>query len=234
MANKLFYEDLMDACTTLQDTSRLDMTLKRLGRTYGFDYHAYIELAGGRLHGSSSYPDAWKQRYLEEGYLQIDPVIAMARRKMQPFRWSGESRRGRIDSCRGFFREARDFGIYSGVSLPIPLPFGQFGLLTLASALPDGVLGDTELDAVWASAAVARVHASLSMSAAEQQAKVELTPREQLCLNWLAEGKSMVDIGLLLGVEYSTVRFHMKRVRQKLHVVTLTQAISVAMKMQLI
>jgi len=51
-----------------------------------------------------------------------------------------------------------------------------------------------------------------------------LTPRELECMRWVANGKTDWEIGKILSISQSTVRFHLDRARLKLNAKTRAQA----------
>lgn len=55
-----------------------------------------------------------------------------------------------------------------------------------------------------------------------------ITPREREVLRWSAAGKSYWEIAVILGITERTVRFFMSNARQKLNVVSNTQAVAEA------
>ncbi|MET0748619.1 MAG: LuxR C-terminal-related transcriptional regulator [Rhizobium sp.] len=55
-----------------------------------------------------------------------------------------------------------------------------------------------------------------------------ITPREREVLRWSAAGKSYWEIAVILGITERTVRFFMSNARQKLDVVSNTQAVAEA------
>jgi LuxR family quorum-sensing system transcriptional regulator SinR len=55
-----------------------------------------------------------------------------------------------------------------------------------------------------------------------------ITPREREVLRWSAAGKSYWEIAVILGISERTVRFFMSNARQKLNVVSNTQAVAEA------
>jgi DNA-binding CsgD family transcriptional regulator len=61
-----------------------------------------------------------------------------------------------------------------------------------------------------------------------------LTVRETQCLRWVAMGKTDPDVGQILGISPRTVRFHIEHAKQKLGVVTRTQAVVKAVNEKLI
>lgn len=61
-----------------------------------------------------------------------------------------------------------------------------------------------------------------------------LSPREKEVLKWLIEGKSSWDIARILYISKNTVNSHIKNLFQKLEVVNRTQAVSEALRRNII
>jgi DNA-binding CsgD family transcriptional regulator len=53
-----------------------------------------------------------------------------------------------------------------------------------------------------------------------------LSDRERECLEWAAQGKTNLEIGLILGISANTVSFHFKNVFRRLEVHSRTQAVA--------
>ena len=53
-----------------------------------------------------------------------------------------------------------------------------------------------------------------------------VSPREADCMRWVLKGKSDTEIGLILEISHTTVKFHIERVKKKLDVKTRTQAVA--------
>jgi DNA-binding CsgD family transcriptional regulator len=61
-----------------------------------------------------------------------------------------------------------------------------------------------------------------------------LSARQAECLQWVAQGKTDPEIGIILGVSPRTVRFHLDKAKDKLKVMTRVQAVTKAVKDRLI
>lgn len=88
---------------------------------------------------------------------------------------------------------------------------------------------------------IRRVHAgerllspNVTAKLAQRVADEALTDRERAVLTLLAEGKSNRDIGAEIHIEESTVKSHLKSIFTKLHVVSRTEAVTVAMRRGLV
>ena len=63
----------------------------------------------------------------------------------------------------------------------------------------------------------------------KEKQKYHLTKREIEVINWLKEGKTYWEISQILNITESGVRFHVENLKKKFEVVSLTQAVAVAM-----
>ncbi len=75
---------------------------------------------------------------------------------------------------------------------------------------------------------------AIAAKLAEHVASESLTPRQNEVLEWLAKGKSNLEIANALFISQGTVKAHVKAVLQKLGARDRTQAITIAMKRGLV
>jgi DNA-binding NarL/FixJ family response regulator len=68
----------------------------------------------------------------------------------------------------------------------------------------------------------------------EQAPDYKLTPREKEVLGCIVEGLAYKMIADKLNISYETVRSHIKKIYEKLHVASLTEAVSKAMKERIV
>lgn len=68
----------------------------------------------------------------------------------------------------------------------------------------------------------------------EEAPNYNLTPREKEVLSCIVEGLAYKMIADRLGISYETVRSHVKKIYEKLHVASLTEAVSKAMKERIV
>ena len=67
-------------------------------------------------------------------------------------------------------------------------------------------------------------------TAAPSEAEAELSPREQEVLNLLSQGFMYKEISDKLGISFETVRTYIRRIYEKLHVRTRTEAVAKALR----
>ena len=202
----------------------------------GFDFFAYLYLRGSESFVVSNYPKEWQELYIEREYIRVDPVVTKAKHGPPIFAWSAvQARRsGRRDVTK-FIADAERFGIRSGISISIPVGFKDRMVFTLASDRPSTELG-RDIDPVTAAVSVAFVHSRLGDATGDASlaSGIRLSPREAECLRWFAEGMSMPDIALTLGIAYRSVRSYLDEATQKLGASNTRQAASTAIRLRLI
>lgn len=231
-----WFQRLIDVSSVNSTEETLKQALPGLVGDLGFECYAYLNVQPVRTYAVSNYPAEWQARYLALDYTRLDPVVATARARMKAFTWAaGGPRQSSSKGVKAFYAEAGDFGIRSGISIPIRTAFGHMSMLTLASSKPSLSL-DTDIDQVAAVTSVALLHASLEHYDAEPTAarSVELTAKQALCLKWSAEGKSMKAIATIESMSYANVNFHLNNARKALDASSLAQATALATKLRLI
>ncbi|WP_246734892.1 autoinducer binding domain-containing protein [Chelativorans sp. ZYF759] len=210
--------------------------LRDFAEATGFDFYAYLYLSGPESFAVSNYSREWQELYVENDFIRVDPVVTKAKHGPPLFAWSAdEARRSGRRGVSQFFTEADRFGIRSGISISIPVGFKDRMVFTLASGRPVSALS-TDIDPVTAAVAVAFIHSRLDgvSSDASLASGIRLSPREAECLRWFAEGMSMPDIALMLGVAYRSVRSYLDGATKKLGASNTRQAASIAIRLGLI
>lgn len=211
------------------DEKSVKIVLQNLTHEAGFEMFTYVSLQANTHKILSNYPEVWQQRYLDELYVSVDPVMLGLRYRSDLFAWSNTTE-GRLNKKqRKFFAEAAEFGIRSGVSIPVRSGFGQMAMLTLASS-EHGYAESRSITPSLAAAAVGQMHARIDILELKPRlhAPVELTPGQLTCLRWNAEGKTADDIADIEKTSAHNVRFHLKGAKRALGASTLTQAARIA------
>jgi len=67
-----------------------------------------------------------------------------------------------------------------------------------------------------------------------EKEEYNLSPREKEVLRWLVDGLSYKMIAGKLNITYDTVRAHMKKIYEKLHVASMTEAVAKAINQNLL
>ncbi|MGB3390203.1 MAG: autoinducer binding domain-containing protein [Pseudaminobacter sp.] len=228
---------LIDTVDLARDERAIRGALKQFAAANGFDRFAYLHTLSTGVTAFSDYHAEWQSIYLSNAYSTIDPVVWKAKRTPHVFTWSADDRPARLRSTeeRKFFSQAIDFGLRSGVTIPLEVSFGQTAMLTLATSKPKTdirSLGTSQR----AATALAYVHLKLSILGENftGPATLRLSAQEAACLYWCSLGKYMPEIATIMGIEHRTVQYHLDNARDKLGAVNLPHAVRIAMKNKLL
>lgn len=232
----VWFQRLTDITSVVRTEGMLRDALPDLVAELGFDSYAYLYVQPKRTYAVSNYHPEWQKRYFDNCYQSIDPVVKTAKSALRAFTWCAEcSHQLKNKEERRFKSEATDFGIRSGITIPVRTACRHLSMLTLASNKPKLTVGK-DIDQIAAVTAVAFLHAKVEGCApvAAVGETFELTPRQALCLKWSAEGKSMKDIAALEAMSFSTVNFHLNNARKVFEANSLQQATALATKLGMI
>lgn len=229
--------DLIDLGAAGAKPADFDGILDRIRQKFGFDHAAYAgsNLIAGTIHAYVTYPEQWKQLYLDEQLHLYDPTLAIAARSIAPVHWA------RLEKTQNFdrvFRNAADFGIVpQGLTIPVRGPYGDVGMLSVTrnckidewNGLIPTILSELQSIAVHVHDGAMRSHTLTRTLSAPH-----LSTREIEILQWTAAGKSQQDVGDILGISHRTVEVHLRSGRHKLYALTTPQAVARAIAMGMI
>lgn len=150
-------------------------------------------------------------------------------RQPKPFRWGlGFEARNRSESERALFEEAEKFGIRCGFTFPVHDDKGAIAALSFASDERRTGFERALVEHAQSLRLIATFfheHAKRFWTIDRMIGGVVLSPREYQCLEWSARGKSVGEVGIILGIAERTAGFHLDNARAKLGVSSLRQAI---------
>ena len=176
-------------------------------------------------------PPGVLDRYRERNYIAVDPCVLHACQSVTPVCWDEVfSALPRDSPALKLFEDLQAFGIINGLSVPMHGSSGMASLLVLA--YDDDGPGTHEMlrrrvaDAHYLTT---HLHAAAERVIGPEQLLPHghtLTPREQECLLWCAEGKTSWETARILGISERTVIFHLQNVNVKLGVTSRQQAVA--------
>ena len=218
-----------------RDVDALTAILKSHCDRLGFDSFIYAlrvptRLSESTVHLIKGYPDEWLDRYFVRGYYDLDPVIAHASRRVVPARWQ-DLAPAAGSGARNVMNEATEFGLRSGLSMPIHSPRGELGILSFAHDRPtprSTEIVDQALQQVQWLAGYLHEAARRVLGLTDPSSAARLTNRERECLRWAADGKTSWEIARLLSKSERTVNFHLNNAMAKLNVCNRQHAIAKA------
>ena len=237
-------QEFIDASMQAKSVEDVHALCSRLCQQLEFDYFAYwakfpTSFVKPYLVIISGYPTEWYERYNSEGYMANDPTIKYCENHITPLIWEFiEFRAGQIKQVRKVMSEAADFGLRSGISVPVHGAHGEVALLSIVredepSRSRKLILASMPTIQVLSSYIHEAVRSVMSAEVIPI-GQVQLTNRERECLLWAAEGKSSWEAAKILGISENTVIFHFKNASRKLNVSNRQQAVARAIAQGLI
>jgi len=177
----------------------------------------------------------WMNFYLENDYINIDPVIDYALYNTSAFSWGKCLVLDKLNAeQKQYSLELKKIGLENGVTLAIQKKQSNQTVITLCSlagmnknknniakkllyiALPvfNNVLEKTDKN--------------------DFTVNVVLTKKEKEVLKWVSEGKTAWETGKIMHISESTVKFHLKNIYRNMCVTNKGQAVAFALKNRLI
>lgn len=233
---KDWLERLTDVSAIGNCEFRLESALENLAENLGFDGYAFLHIEPFQSFAVSNYAAGWQSLYFDRNYHAVDPVVLRGKSLNGPFVWSSEEGRSHLEKeQRGFFQHASDFGIRSGVTIPVRTPNGFMSMFTLASGKSRLSL-DRDIDAVAAASAVGQLHARIAFLRLEPTTEetIVLDPKAAAYLRWAAVGKSMGETACIEGVKYNSVKVKLENTKKSFDVRTTAHLVALAIRRGLI
>lgn len=162
----------------------------------------------------SSWPQEWLKRYVRQGYVAYDPVARHCSKTAVPFRWADAPIAPETKlKVRRIIVEAREYGMYDGICVPVYIDGGMHGVVSLAGD-PRKLAEQQRLELHMISL-FAYGHLRF-LSAMIANGGRSITPREAEVLKWAAAGKTASDIAVITGMSERTVNQHCENAQRRL------------------
>jgi DNA-binding CsgD family transcriptional regulator len=229
---------LLEAYAIIENTPEIEATIARLRDLLNVDHLVYHS---SKLGASPSvdpyiqltYPASWIKRYLQMGYVDIDPVVREGFLRTLPFDWSELKIETAAEAS--FLADAFAHGVGPrGFSIPVQSKHGHRALFSVSSSRPENEWVDFLKSTQPTLVEVAnRVHRRV-IDEVFGDDRPHLTARELECLRWISRGKDSSEIAVILSISPHTARFYLKSARYKLDSVTSAQAVTKAVKLGLL
>ena len=187
-----------------------------------------------RRHGgfvlASTMPDGWTRRYVSQGYARHDPTVHRLCTSATPFDWSAVL--PDTPTASRVMEEACEFGIRAGITVPFVTLDGEPGGISVSGDRIEIDPAERVAVNLVATYAVGQLLLMNSRPAAREPAR--LSPREREALQWAAEGKTDIEIGMVMGITASGVDYHLRSARSKLDTVNRAHTVAQALRSGLI
>jgi DNA-binding CsgD family transcriptional regulator len=226
---KSWQEDLLsvieDALCEREILARIEAATLILGFEHvAYGFRAPLPLSNPKTVLLNNYPQAWRERYAQAGYLYTDPTVLHGRRSQSPLVWTDRV----FENAMSLWEEAQSFGLKVGWAQSSLDGLGVGGMLTLSRSCES--LSAKELEANqqkmrWLVHITHMALARLLKVKPPDQLTHCLTGRELEILKWTGDGKSSQDIADILTLSKNTVDFHVKNAVVKLQATNKTAAV---------
>ena len=216
----------------------LEQTLESIATDAGLRHISYLRfvahLDARLLDTIVTYSMQWQQRYAQEQYVLIDPVIYYGSKAVLPFDW--EVLMVNDPVILGFFADARNHDVgHNGISIPVRNRSGASSLISFTSdhlreqwvEYKEGNLSKLQLVA-------SLIDSAASLTGISSPIPVGLSKREEQCLTLAAQGRKHDDIAKDLNIHSSQVSLYLDTARHKLNCFDLRHAIAVAIATEMI
>ena len=230
-------EPILEDLEKAEGLAALQAASEEIRDHYGVDHVVYhwVDSAGDQ-YGCGTYSDTWRDRYLEQQYLRVDPVILGCFQRFHPVDWK------RLDwsskAARAFQAEAIEHGVGNqGFSVPIRGPNGQFALFTVSHSCDDDTWAEWtdahRRDLILIAHTFNEKALEFEPDRTPEQSQ-SLSPREVDAMTFLAMGYSRAQVADTLAISEHTLRVYIESARFKLGAMNTTHAVARAMSRGLI
>ncbi|MFT3719392.1 autoinducer binding domain-containing protein [Pseudorhodoferax sp.] len=229
--------DLLCAVEGKQGLDEVFGIIDAAARSLGFEYCAFgtrrpLPLTRAPVWLCSSYPTAWRQRYAQAGYVDVDPVVRHGVRSEAPQVWSDAF----FAQAPQLWDEARAAGLRHGWAQSSLDCVGVGSLLTLSRSAEPLTASELAHKQARLRGLVQIAHVALgrALAAAEQAPPAALTEREKDILRLTASGMTAERIAARLLVSVHTVHFHLKNCAAKLQTANRPSMVARALVLRLL
>jgi DNA-binding CsgD family transcriptional regulator len=230
-------ESILESLEQANTLAGLQEASEALRDHLGIDHIAYHWAdSSGDQYGCGTYSIAWQERYIEQNYLRIDPVVIGCFQRFHPVEWKQLDWSSK--AARAFQKEAMEYGIGNqGYSIPIRGPNGQFALFTVNHTCDDDAWFDFTEDHRHAMILIAYCMNERALGfepGRTLEVAQSLSLREVDAMTLLAIGYSRAQVANNLSISENTLRVYIESARHKLGALNTTHAVARALSRGLI
>jgi DNA-binding CsgD family transcriptional regulator len=210
----------------------LQLLIEEIRDEYGVDHIVYHWVnSAGEQYGCGTYDLEWVNRYIEKGYLRIDPVVQGCYQRFHPVNWK------RLDwsskAARALLTDAIAHGVGNqGYSIPLRGPNGQFAMFSLSHDCSDAEWEDFTITNRRDLILLAHYFNSKALEfepGRTPEPAQPLSPREIEAMTLLAIGYSRAQAADTLSISEHTLRVYVESARHKLGAMNTTHAVARAL-----
>ena len=195
----------------------------------GFDYCVCVRISSGVVAECiyCDLPLAFTRAYAIKNWRLNDPILRFAMQEDAPFAWADLVCNPMLSAdARGVLNEYKKHGVQMGMTMPFPLSDSDRNIVSIARRMAQpydvlAVLPECYLMTAYMTAHLRRLRRKI----ATRGEPIMLTHRERECLHWTRLGKTIREVGLIVGISPKTAEFHLTNAKRKLGVTSKTLAV---------
>lgn len=176
----------------------------------------------------SGYQKSWSEHYINNRYDLIDPTISLGFQNIAPLSWSDIS----YDSVKTFRDESKDAGLLYGYTYPIRGCHGEKAIFCISSNKSIPIEAYLYVNAI-----VPFIHQKIIDLELKNRLYFRipyLTEKEKAFIKWLAIGKTMEEISIIMNISYRTCADYSEKIKNKLNCTSRNQIISLVVSKNLV
>lgn len=191
--------------------------LEQIGVQF-FKYSWYGQSAlGNKEFSFYTCPPAWLEKYMQEGYSEIDPKVRHCKHKITPMLWSKDHPIETNDEkVKEFWTDSYDYGLTKGITIPIRGVRNGFGMLCTSFDPEIRHTNDILHTLPTLQIMAPYIHETIENLVNKTIPIPDLTNRELECLKWAVNGKTAWETAQILKITERTAIFHLQNSTKKL------------------
>jgi DNA-binding CsgD family transcriptional regulator len=229
-------QDVLGRLDEASEPSQVLAQVSVAARQLGFEHCAYglrtlVPFTRPKTLMFSTYDEQWSLRYINAGYLQVDPTVAHGVHSGTPVVWSNEVFR----DAPQMWDEARSFGLRVGWAQSVFEPDARVGMLSLARSGEPLTTAEMRAKDLLFQGLVNKAHRAFCRLLGGPLAGIEpLTKRQVEVLRWTGDGKTSNEIAAILCISKPTVDFHLRNAMARFGAATKSSAAAFASRLGLL
>ncbi len=126
LTREIVADQVLDPFSKAKDLEELNQCFLSLCFSFKMNEFFLGEVTGEKtedliLYCYTTYPKDWMSIYLEREYHKVDPILLNIEKLALPYSWNVDSFMTMDGDQRNFYREAYDYGIRSGTTIPLEI-----------------------------------------------------------------------------------------------------------------
>lgn len=237
--------DFIEFCRCAVQQDDVVKALKRLDDIIPFQAGivGLLEVSGTALKRtlrsfSLGHSPQFLENYSRQAFALSDPLVARGLSGSEPFSWqdaiASHTQPATARQVKKLLELSADYGLNRGLAYASRPGLHSNEASYICLEMGDEPLSNVHKEALYY--ALPHLHELLRRvsDTAPEKITSALTKREREVMQWLKEGKTAWEIGVILSISERTVKFHLANCYTKLNVTNRSQAIGRAMRLSLI